>query len=150
MRIVAPSGGVREPVGKTLTVKVILDSNFLFVPSQFQVDIFEELTKLLNQRVNPILLSSTRQELLRITRQGTPKTRKFASLALKLAEKCRIVHVEPRLGETNDDVIVRVAKEWRCPVATNDRELRKRLRKEHVPTIFLRQRAYLDMEGFIR
>ena len=131
-------------------MKVIVDSNFLFIPSQFQVDVFEGLTKLLNQRVDPILLSSTHRELLRIARQGPPKTCRFASLALKLAEKCRIVRVEPRSGESHDDVIVRAAKDWRCPVATNDRELRKRLRKEHVPTIFLRQRAYLDVEGFVR
>jgi len=133
-----------------LTVKVIFDSNFLFVPLQFKVDIFEELMKLLNQRFDPILLSPTQRELLRIAERGSPKMRKLASLALKLAEKCRLIEVEPLLGETHDDVIVRVAKEWGCPVATNDRELRKRLRKERVPTIFLRQRAYLDAEGLIR
>lgn len=105
--------------------------------------------KLLNQQIDPILLSSTHRELLGIAKQGSPKTRRFASLALKLAEKCRIVLAEPRSGETHDDVIVRVAKEWGCPVATNDRELRKKLRKEHVPTIFLRQRTYLDVEGFV-
>ena len=44
-------------------MKVILDSNFLCVPSQFQVDIFEELIRHLNQRVDPVLLSATYQEL---------------------------------------------------------------------------------------
>lgn len=138
-----------KTVGKTLAVKIILDSNFLFIPSQFQVDIFEGLMKLLNQRIDPVLLSSTYQELLRIAKQGSPKLRQHASLALRLAEKCSMVHVEQSSGETHDDLIVRVAKEWNCPVATNDRELRKKLRKEHVPTIFLRQGAYLESEGII-
>lgn len=133
-----------------MAIKVVLDANFLFIPSQFHVDIFEELTKLLNQRFDPVLLLPTYQEIQRIAKKGSPKTRKLASLALKLAEKCSIVHVETLSGEKHDDVIVRVAKEWGCPVATNDRELRKRLRKENVPAIFLRQRAYLDMEGSIR
>jgi len=44
-------------------VKIILDANFLFVPSQFNVDIFEELSNLLNRRFEPILLSSTMKEL---------------------------------------------------------------------------------------
>ena len=132
---------------KNLAFKVILDSNFLFIPSQFHVDIFEELNKLLNRRINPILLSSTYQELSRIAKRGPPKTRKNAMIALKLAEKCKIVPVERRPKETYDDVIVRVAKEWKCPVATNDKQLKTRLRKEHVPTIFLRQRAYLEAEG---
>ena len=55
--------------------------------------------------------------------------------------------VEKNLKETNDDVIVRVATKWRCPVATNDRELRKRLRSIGIPVIFLRQRSRLDVEG---
>jgi len=130
-------------------IRVIFDSNFLFIPSQFQLDIFEELTNLLSQRFEPVLLSPTYKELLKIAEKGSPKKRKQASLALKLAEKCRLVHVEKGLEETHDDVIVRVASEWRCPVATNDRELRKRLRNMGVPVIFLRQRRRLELEGTV-
>lgn len=130
-------------------IKVIFDSNFLFIPSQFRLDIFEELTNLLSQRFEPILLSPTHRELLKIAEKGSPKMRKQASLALKLAEKCRLIHVEKCLEETYDDVIVRVAAEWRCPVATNDRELRKRLRSRGVPVIFLRQRRRLELEGTV-
>lgn len=128
---------------------MILDSNFLFVPSQFQLDVFEELANILNQRIDPVLLSPTKRELKEIAKKSSPKTRKQASLALKLAEKCRVVHAEKDLRETHDDVIVRVAAEWKCPVATNDRELRKRLRKMGVPIIFLRQRRRLDLEGAV-
>ena len=136
-------------VSKKEKVKVIFDSNFFFIPSQFQLDILEELTNLMNQRFDPILLSPTQKELQRLAKEGSPKKRKQASLALKLAEKCRVVHVEKGLKETHDDVIVRVAAEWKCPVATNDRELRKRLRNLRVPTIFLRQRQRLELEGAI-
>ena len=130
-------------------LKVILDSNFLFIPSQFQVDVFEELSNLLNRRFDPVLLSPTYRELLEIAEKGSPKMRQQASLALKFAEKCRVVRVEKGLKETNDDVIVRVAAEWRCPVATNDKELRKRLRNVGVPVIFLRQRHRLELEGTV-
>jgi len=128
-------------------MKVILDSNFLFIPSQFQVDIFEELPKLLDQRFDPIILSSTRIELLKKIKKGSPKMRKRASLALELAERCHLVDVEQGFEETSDDVIVRVATEWKCPVATNDRLLRKRLRDISVPVIYLRQKSRLEMEG---
>ena len=120
-----------------LTLYVILDSNFLLIPSQFQVDIFEELEKLLNQQFEPVLLNPMYQELLRIAEHGLPKLRQQASLALALAEKCGIVSVEMYDRENPDDVILRVAKEWRCPVATNDKELRKRLRREGVPVLSL-------------
>ena len=136
-----------ETAGKNLAEKVILDSNFLFIPSQFPIDIFEELESLLTQRVDPILLSPTVQELQELANSSSPKIRQQASLALKLAEKCRIVQVERKREETCDDVILRIAKQWHSPVATNDRTLRKRLRNINVPVIYLRQKSRLEMEG---
>lgn len=130
-----------------MTIKVILDSNFLFIPSQFKIDIFEELMNLLNQRFEPVLLSSTHQELQTMAEKGSPKRRKQASLALELAEKCCIVNIEKEIGETNDDVILRIAIQWKSPVATNDRELRRRLRAQNVPVIFLRGKSRLELEG---
>lgn len=126
---------------------MIFDSNFFFVPTQFKLDVFEELANLLGQRLDSVLLSTTLEELLEIAEKGPPKTSKQASLALKLAQECFLVQVEKNSKETNDDVIVRVAMKWRCPVATNDRELRERLRSVGIPVIFLRQRSRLDVEG---
>ncbi len=128
-------------------MKVILDSNFLFLPSQFKVDIFEELTSLLSQRYDPVLLSPTYKELRKIAEEGSPKMCKQASMALKLAEKCHVVEVKQDLNETPDDVIVRLAAKWKCPVATNDRVLKKRLRDISVPVIYLRQKSRLEMDG---
>jgi len=79
--------------------------------------------------------------------EGSSKMRQQVSVALKLVEKCRIVDIEKKSAETNDDVIVRVASEWKCPVATNDGVLRKRLRHINVPVIYLRQKSRLEMEG---
>jgi len=130
-------------------VKVVLDANFFFVASQFNVDVFEELANLLNRRFEPVLLSSTQKELQGLAESSSPKQRKQAQLGLRLAEKCCFVAVEKGLKETYDDVIVRVAAEWKSPVATNDRELRRRLRKVGVPVIFLRQKKRLEMEGAV-
>ena len=136
-------------VSKEEKLKVVLDSNFLFVPSQFHLDIFEELANLLNQRFEPILLSSTQKELQGLAESTSPKKRQQALLALRLAEKCRVVPVEKGLRENYDEVIVRVAAEWKSPVATNDRELKRRLRKLGVPVIFLRQKQRLVLEGAV-
>jgi rRNA-processing protein FCF1 len=136
-------------VSEEETMKVVLDANFLFVPSQFNLDIFEELANLLNQRFEPILLSSTRKELQGLAESSSPKKQKQARLALRLAEKCRAVPAEKGLRETYDDVIVRVAAAWKSPVATNDRELRRRLRNLGLPVIFLRQKRRLELEGAV-
>lgn len=79
--------------------------------------------------------------------QGSPSERKRTSLALNLAKKCRLVTVERKIGETSDDVILRIAVEWDSPVATNDQELRKELRAKNIPVIFLRGKSRLELEG---
>ena len=134
---------------KKETLKVVLDANFFFIPSQFDIDIFEELANLLNQRFEPILISSTQKELQGLAKSHSPKTQKQAVLALRLAEKCRLIPVKKGLRETYDDVIVRVAVEWKSPVATNDSELKRNLRKNGVPVIFLRQKHRLAMDGSV-
>jgi rRNA-processing protein FCF1 len=130
-------------------LRVVLDANFLFVPSQFQVDVFEELANLLNRRFESVVLSSTLRELRGLAESDSQKERKQALLALKLAERCRVVPVEKGSRESYDDVIVRVAAEWSVPVATNDGELRKRLRSLGLPVIFLRQKRRLMLEGAV-
>lgn len=130
-----------------MTLKVILDSNFLFIPAKFQIDVFEDLAKLLNQRFEPVLLSSIYQELKTMAEKGVPSRRRQASLALKLAEKCKLVNVEKHVEETNDDVILRIAILWKSPVATNDRELRRKLRARAIPVIYLRSKNRLELEG---
>jgi len=124
-----------------------LDSNFLFIPAKFKLDIFEELAKLLNQRFNPVLLSPIHQELKTMAEKGVTNRRRQALLALKLAEKCKNISVEKNLGETNDDLILRIATLWKSPVATNDRKLRKNLRARSIPVIYLRSRNRLEVEG---
>jgi len=104
---------------------------------------------LINQRFEPILLSPAYHELQKMAEKGSPKLRRQAVTALKLAEKCRVVYVEKSKEETNDDVIVKIANQWKCPVATNDRELKQRLRDISIPVIYLRQKSRLELEGSI-
>jgi len=128
---------------------VILDSNFLLVPSQFRLDIFEELTALLGHRIDPVILSPTYEELVKMADRGAPKIRRYASLALVLTKKCCLIPVERHAGESTDDVITRIAAEWKTPVATNDRGLRRRLRDVGVAVIYLRQKSRLEIDGNI-
>jgi hypothetical protein len=130
-------------------LKVILDSNALFIPLQFKVDIFEELQALLSIKFEPVLLSPIRKELETIAEKGSPKMRKWASYALKLAEKCVFLEVSEKIACSPDDIIVEMARKWDCPVFTNDRKLRKRLRNINVPVIYVRQKSRLEIDGRI-
>ncbi len=132
-----------------MTLKVILDSNFLFIPLQFRIDIFEAMKTVLNRKHEVIVLSTTLNELQELAQRGTPNLRKQIEMALKLAERCRVVAVGKNKDESNDDVILRVAQEWKCLVATNDRMLRRRLRDISIPVIYMRQKSQLALEGSI-
>lgn len=130
---------------KRKTVKIILDSNALFIPLQFKIDIFEGLKALLNRNFEPILVSNVKHEIERMAKMDSPKMRKEAAYALRLAEKCKLIEVEGT-GPT-DDAIVKVAYELHAPVFTNDVQLRKRLRNINVPVIYLRQKSGLEIDG---
>jgi rRNA-processing protein FCF1 len=134
---------------KNQSLKVILDSNALFVPLEFKIDIFEALKQLLNRNVEFILLSSVKRELEILATKETPKIRREALFALKLSVKCKYVPVDNDERITTDDAIVRVAKNWNSPVFTNDIQLKKKLRDISVPVIYVRQKSRLDIDGMI-
>ena len=137
-----------KPIRREM-LKVIVDSNALFVPLQFKIDIFSELERLLNRRFSLILLSSVKRELETLAKKGSPKTRKNAVYALKLGEECTYVKVGDHENSQVDDVIVETAEKWRVPVFTNDVLLRKRLRDISVPVIYVRQKSRLEIDGMI-
>ncbi len=131
------------------TLKVILDSNALFVPLELKIDIFEETKCLLNRNLDFILLSPVKQELEMLASKDSPKTRREAAYALKLAEKCKYVSIDNPEKLSTDDIIAKISKAWNSPVFTNDRQLRKRLKDISVPVIYVRQKSRLDIDGLI-
>ena len=131
------------------TKRVILDSNALFVPLQFKIDIFSELERLLQRNFELILLAPVKRELTTLATKGSPGMRRKAEYALRLAEKCTYVEVGAAASALTDDVIIDVAREWKAPVFTNDRQLRKRLRDISVPVIYVRQKSRLEIDGMI-
>lgn len=136
-----------EPRPAKKTLRIILDSNALLVPLQLKIDIFEGLKTLLDMNFEPVLLSPNRRELERLASNGSPQMRKKATYALKLAEKCKSIEVGEEGKVSPDNVIIKVAGKWKCPVFTNDRQLRKKLRDINVPVIYVRQKSRLEIDG---
>ena len=130
-------------------LKVILDSNALFVPFQFRIDIFSELERLLNRRFELVLLSAVKRELELLAENVAPKMRRNVCCALKFAERFRLVEVAASVSALTDDVIFEVAREWNAVVFTNDKLLRRRLRDISVPVIYVRQNSRLEIDGIV-
>ena len=129
-----------------MPVKVILDSNFLMAPFQFHVDVFDELEYLLQKKIDFIVPSAVKLELTTISSRGGEGAAE-ASLALQLASRCRVVDVNLQPNETVDDAILKAAQKLTAVVATNDIELRKRLRDINIPVVYLRDKSKLEVEG---
>lgn len=129
-----------------MPVKIILDSNFLMIPFQFHIDIFQELEYLLQKKVDFVVPSSVKQELTEISSRGGEGAPE-ASLALQLASRCRAVEVVLAPGESVDDAIVKASQKLGALVATTDIALKKRLRDINIPVVYLREKSKLEVEG---
>jgi rRNA-processing protein FCF1 len=137
-----------SPEGSRRT-RVILDTNFLFITIRFGVDIFEELERVVGAPVHCVVPSAVVGELGLISEGSKPSFVREVEFAFSLIERCETVDAAPRPGETVDEVIARLAQELGCPVATNDSDLRKLLRKKRVPVVYLRQRSHLEVDGIL-
>lgn len=114
--------------------------------TQFNLDVAGQLQELIPQYKYTVP-SFIIKELENI-RDGTRgKTRTAASTALKIAdmEPLTIEYIPLLEGERVDDALLRIS-----PVlCTNDRELRRKARKLKIPVIYLRQRKYLAVDGYL-
>jgi len=117
------------------------------IPIQFKVDIFAELNRLLEKRFEPTILLPVYNELKKMVAEDATKGRQ-AAFSMKQVERCHLVRVEKKPFESVDDLILRYAKDYSCIVATNDSNLRRRLRKARVPAIYLREKTHLQLEGY--
>jgi rRNA-processing protein FCF1 len=129
-----------------MPIKVILDSNFLMIPFQFHIDIFQEIEYLLQKKVDFVVPSAVKTELTGISTRGGEGAPE-ASLALQLASRCRVVEVTLQEGESVDDAIVKASQKLGAIVATTDIELKNRLRDINVPVVYLREKSKLEVEG---
>jgi uncharacterized protein len=130
-------------------LKIIIDSNVFFVPLQFKIDIFAEMEKLLNRNIELILLSPVKNELEMLAKKSSPDIVKKAKFALSIASMCTFIKVKEKRLELTDDAILRVASQWKSPVFTNDKALKKKLRDISVPVIYVRQKSRLEIDGLI-
>ena len=123
-----------------------MDTNALLIPGTFGIDIYEELEDMGYLEI--IIPESVIKELEALSKSEKGRTRKAAQIGyqlvlqhLQLADSRSRVFIERKGRDTNRDTdseIIRMAKMRDAAVLTNDAELRRRLRQEGIPTVFLR------------
>jgi len=124
-------------------VKVLLDANALMMPSQFQVDLFDELRMLLGS-FEPVVLTGVIHELEGLSR-AKGRDGAAARLGLSLAERCAIVGNADLESTSVDAQVIEYAAKKSCYVVTNDRRVRDALFARGIGVISLRNQKKLEL-----
>jgi uncharacterized protein len=134
-----------------LPVIVVLDTNILTVPAQFSVDIFAESERVVERRIEFVVLKSVIHELERKLEDAV-RTEKFKfRIALDFVERCTIIGLdEITSAKPVDDQVLEYALSVHGIVATNDKELREKSLDRGVPVLFMRGKKRLELQGTIR
>ena len=119
---------------------VAVDTNMLLVPFQFGVDVFEEIRRLV-PGAKIVVLKNSIGELDKIAKQGV-KERKYVVLAKKLLDVNRVEIINR--GGSVDSELLRLAKEG-VIIATNDKELKRKVWDAGGRVIALRERNRLEL-----
>ncbi|MDH5815633.1 MAG: hypothetical protein QXL22_00775 [Candidatus Nezhaarchaeales archaeon] len=125
---------------------MLFDTNLLMIAFEEPVDVVKRVEELLEAKIEPVILTAQLQELERIaSSERRWKASRIARAVLdyvktkfKVIESCEL---------RVDDAIVKVAEKEGCIVATNDRELRRRLRSIGVTVIYMKSDGRFELEG---
>ena len=130
-------------------IKIIFDTNFLMYSLDYKGDIFQAIEDAVNQRIEKIILSPVLEEIQHLTVCGSNKIKRRAQKVLELIHdkqlKFRTIVVQSKASDDVDQTITTYAQNNQCYIATNDKELRKTLRKAGFPVIFIRQRSRIGV-----
>lgn len=119
------------------TPAVLLDTNILIYSASEPYDIAHQLKRL--SFIDVKVPKAVIDELEGISERRTGKKQRFAKLALEIAGKFETL----RDGNDKapvDDQLIQMARRGGYIIATSDSQLRRRLRKEGVSIIYLKNR----------
>lgn len=124
---------------------VILDSSMLMLPLEKKINITSELDRIISSSFRIVVPRIVLTELKKLVEQGKTSLKQKATFAQQLAENFEILDSEI---EGNTDLeLEKLAEKYRAVVATNDAELRLRLRSKGLSVISLRGDNRLEFFG---
>ena len=123
-------------------MKILLDTNFLLIPAQFKVDIFLEIERITGDSYKICILEQTIDELNSIIEKQSGKNKDAAKLALQLIKQKDLNTIKNSQKGIVDDIILDIVDNSYI-VATQDKELKNKLKDKKIKIITLRAKKYL-------
>ncbi len=122
-------------------VEIFLDANFCILPFKAKIDIISSLKDIFPEP-EIVIPDFIFMELSKIS-----SNERFSKAAILLLEKEKINVIKTGLNPAdNDKALLSLAVERRAVIATNDKKLRKKCKKEGVKTVFLRNNKTLFVD----
>ncbi|MDI6826599.1 MAG: nucleotide-binding protein [Candidatus Aenigmarchaeota archaeon] len=122
--------------------RIILDTNFLTIPHQFNIDIFEEIDRIMEEDYELMTLDRVVKELKRLSKlKGKDATAAKVALELIKKKNIKIINTDEKKV---DNAIIKLADE-NTIVATNDRVLRRNIKDKNLKVLYLRSKKRLEM-----
>ena len=128
--------------------KILLDTNFLLIPYQFKVDIFTQIDKIATFEYELFILDKTLEELKNIVEEQKGKNKDAAKIALKLIAIKNIGVIKTKSNRKTDDIILDIALKDDFIIATQDKDLKRRLINQDISVIILRQKKRLAITNY--
>ncbi len=139
---------------KRRMLKIIFDTNFLLIPGSLKVDIFSEIDRIIDEPYELYVVDKTFQELNNIIENQKGKYKTYAKIALQLIKqksikvidvKQKSLYMNPDFDEHIVDDILLEISDKNTIIATQDKELRKKLALKKIKTIILRNKKYVEL-----
>lgn len=109
---------------------------------EFSIDWEKELARLLDG-YRLVVPTAVVKELSILAEKGTGMTKRKAAASVHLLERYERIETT---SQKADDAVIEAAKKTHGVVITNDAELRKRLKQNSIPIVFLRGKKRLVLE----
>ncbi len=121
--------------------KVALDTNMLLASGELKINVFREIEKEIG-KTEFFVPEEVLKELKKLKKENKTK-KKNAEIAEKLIEReCRIIKGE---NIPADEKMKKLAEQGFI-IGTNDKELRKQIKKKGFKTAFVRQKKIIVVE----
>lgn len=125
--------------------KIILDTSFLVSCAEFKVDLFSEFERICDFSFELFIVDKSLVELDFIEKKGG-KSKAFVNI-VKLFLQKGIKTIKSNSQKSVDDLIIETVDKESCAVATQDAELKRRLKQKQIPVITIRQKKYLILQS---
>jgi rRNA-processing protein FCF1 len=128
-------------------IRVVVDTNFLMIPTQFKVDIFSEIKRLINEPYEVCIYKGSIDELSDIAK-GAGKNAMHAKTALKLIKQKNLKSLPNSINEKYADNLILEGVTNKDMVCTQDQALKRLLKSRHsgIRLITLKSKKYLGFD----